>query len=75
MIALLVVALFVTVLVAGAVAARSPLRRARRLRALRRAEETIEGAIADGRLGTATGEAVLQHLEGLRRACADGEEG
>jgi hypothetical protein len=74
MIALLMVVAVGALLVAGAVAARMLVRRARRLRSIRRAEGMIEGAVADGRLGTATGEAVLQHLEGLRRACADGEE-
>ncbi len=70
----LVVVVVVALLVAGAAAARKLVRRARRLRSIRQAEGMIDGAVADGRLGTATGEAVLQHLEGLRRSCADDEE-
>jgi hypothetical protein len=63
------------VLVAGILILRAFVRRFRRLRRLDRAEERISEAMADGRLATAAGEAVLQHLDGLRRACARWREG
>lgn len=64
--------LFVTAVVA--LAAVFPLKRymKRRLqtRRLERCEADVAAAIADGRLTRATGEAVLQHLEGARRECS-----
>jgi hypothetical protein len=45
------------------------LRRIRLARRLERAEGRVEEAMADGRLAAATGEALMQHLDGLRRAC------
>jgi hypothetical protein len=62
-------------LVAGIFVLRAFVRRYRRLRRLDRAEERVSEAMADGRLATAAGEAVLQHLDGLRRACARWREG
>jgi len=63
------------VLVAGIFVFRGFVRRFRRLRRLDRAEERVSEAIADGRLAAAAGEALLQHLDGLRRACARWREG
>ena len=62
-------------LVAGFFMLRAFVRRLRRLRRLERAELRVSEAMADGRLATAAGEAVLQHLDGLRRACARWREG
>jgi hypothetical protein len=62
-------------LVAGICILRTLVRRFRRLRRLDRAEKRVSEAMADGRLATAAGEAVLQHLDGLRRACARWREG
>ena len=49
-----------------------PLRRRRTVRQLERAEAEVTEALADGRLARITGEALLQHLEGLRRSIAGG---
>jgi hypothetical protein len=54
---------------------RRAIRRHRRVRRLVRAEATVAAAVSDGRMSTATGQALLQHLEGLRRACTRGGEG
>jgi hypothetical protein len=61
-------------LLAGVVAAAAAaafavpfLRRRRRVRRLEHAEEGVAKSLADGRLSRATGEVLLQHLEGLRR--------
>jgi hypothetical protein len=54
---------------------RHAIRRHRRIRRLERAEATVAAAVADGRMATATGQALLQHLEGLRRECSGGGEG
>ena len=62
-------------LVAGFFILRAFVRRFRRLRRLDRAEERVSEAMADGRLAKPAGEAVLQHLDGLRRACARWREG
>ena len=51
------------------------VRRHRRLRRLDRAEARVAEGMADGRLAAATGEALLQHLDGLRRACTWRGEG
>jgi hypothetical protein len=63
-----------TVLVACLVglACRWLVRRFRRLRRLEKATGEVSRAMADGRLAAATGEALLQHLDGLRRACSRG---
>ena len=66
----LTIAVVTVAVVAGIVILRGFVRRFRRLRRLERAEERVSEAMADGRLATAAGEAVLQHLDGLRRACA-----
>jgi len=46
------------------------LRRRRRVRRLEDSEAGVAKSVADGRLPRATGEALLQHLEGLRRECS-----
>lgn len=56
-----------TVLAAAAIAGRRLLRRWRLQRRLARAAAEVAVAMADGRLPRATGEVLLQHLEGLRR--------
>ncbi|MDX2436796.1 MAG: hypothetical protein QNL88_07090 [Acidobacteriota bacterium] len=55
----------------AAVFARKILRRLRRVRRLENSEASVAKAVADGRLPRATGEALLQHLEGLRRECSE----
>jgi hypothetical protein len=42
------------------------------LRRLERAKSEVAEAVEGGRLARATGEALLQHLEGLRRSLAGG---
>jgi HAMP domain-containing protein len=66
-----------TVLVAFllGLACRWLVRRYRRLRRLERATGDVSRGMADGRLAAETGEALLQHLDGLRRACSRGREG
>jgi hypothetical protein len=49
-------------------------RRRRRVRRLETSESSVAKAMADGRLPRATGEALLQHLEGLRRECSGKNE-
>jgi hypothetical protein len=71
----LLVAIAVAVVAVGAWIARGMVRRMRLLRRLDRAEVVVAEALADGRLTTLTGEALLQHLDGLRRACVRGGEG
>ena len=46
------------------------LRRRRRVRRLEDSEASVAKAVADGRLPRSSGEALLQHLEGLRRECS-----
>lgn len=65
----------VGVLVAAAVCivlllARPGVRRWRWRRRLHQAENEVAAAMADGRLHQPTGEALLQHLEGLRHQCS-----
>jgi HAMP domain-containing protein len=60
---------------AGLFILRGLVRRFRRLRRLERAAESVAEAMADGRLPAAAGEALLQHLDGLRRTCARWREG
>jgi HAMP domain-containing protein len=62
-------------MVVGVLALRWLVRRFRRLRRLDRAAVGVSTAMADGRLTATTGEALLQHLDGLRRACSRGREG
>jgi hypothetical protein len=69
------IALTVAAVAIVAVVVRGLARRLRLLRQIERAEAAVAGAVADGRLSTATGEAALQHLEGLRRACGWRGEG
>ena len=59
----------------GALVLRWLVRRFRRFRRLDRATVSVSRAMADGRLAATTGEALLQHLDGLRRACSRGREG
>jgi HAMP domain-containing protein len=54
----------------GAFVLRAFVRRHRRFRRLERAARNVSEAMADGRLPAASGEALLQHLHGLRRICA-----
>jgi len=69
----LLVVLVAAAVVGGAIVRRG-LRRHRRVRRLERAEASVATAVADGRMSTATGQALLQHLEGLRRICSSGGE-
>jgi hypothetical protein len=71
----LLVAIAMVVVGICALIARGLFRRIRLLRRLDRAEAVVAEAIADGRLTTSSGEALLQHLDGLRRACVRGGEG
>lgn len=71
----LATAVILVVLAAGIFVFRRLVWRFRRLRRLDRAEERVSEAMADGRLAAAAGEALLQHLDGLRRACARWREG
>ena len=50
--------------------ARPSVRRWRWRRRLKQAENEVAAAMADGRLQQTTGEALLQHLEGLRHQCS-----
>jgi hypothetical protein len=69
-------ALVAAILIAVTVAAvlRPTLRRRRWRRQLQAAGSEVEAAMADGRVAADTGEALLQHLDGLHRACSDGRE-
>jgi HAMP domain-containing protein len=71
----LVVAVALVAMVVGVLALRWLVRRFRRLRRLERATVGVSRAMADGRLTATTGEALRQHLDGLRRACSWGREG
>lgn len=70
-----VVAMVLVAMVVGALVLLWLVRRFRRLRRLERATVGVSRAMDDGRLSAATGEALLQHLDGLRRACSRGREG
>lgn len=70
-----VVAMVLVAMVAGFLVLRWLVRRFRRLHRLEKAAEAVSRAMADGRLAAGTGEALLQHLDGLRRACSRGREG
>ena len=48
------------------------VRRHRWVRHLERSEIGVEAGVAEGRLAAATGEALMQRLEGLRRECSRG---
>ena len=70
---------FALFVLAGAVlavvfSARRYVKRRLRRRRLEKCEADVAAAVADGRLARATGEALLQHLEGVRRECV-GEGG
>ena len=71
----LVVAMVLVAMVGGLLVLRWLVRRFRRLRRLERATVGVSRAMDDGRLSAATGEALLQHLDGLLRACSRGREG
>lgn len=62
--------LFVFVFVLAGLFLRPVVRRRRLIRRLVRSEEAVAGAVADGRMAKASGEILLQHLEGLRRECS-----
>ena len=68
------VGLVLIVAVAAAVFIRKTAKRARRLRRVRRCEASVATSMKEGRLLPATGEVLLQHLEGLGRECS-GENG
>lgn len=70
-----VVAMVLVAMVVGALVLLWLVRRFRRLRRLERATVGVSRAMDDGLLTAATGEALLQHLDGLRRACSRGREG
>jgi hypothetical protein len=70
-----VVAAALVAIVLGLLALRWLVRRFRRLRRLERATVGVSRAMADGRLSATTGEALLQHIDGLRRACSWGRDG
>jgi hypothetical protein len=63
-------------LVAGsavtAVVGRRLVRRHRWVRRLEQSAIGVEAGVAEGRLRATTGEALMQHLEGLRRECSRG---
>ena len=69
-----VVAMVLVAMVVGTLVLRSLVRRFRRIRRLERATAGVSRAVADGRLAAITGEALMQHLDGLRRACSRGRE-
>ncbi|MEE4273644.1 MAG: hypothetical protein V2I67_18360 [Thermoanaerobaculales bacterium] len=66
----LLVAVALAVFAVAAVGFRGARRRFKRIRRLRSSEETVAAAMEEGRLSQATGQALLQHLEGLRRECS-----
>jgi hypothetical protein len=72
-----VVALIVGLVIGGALlgAGRVLLARRRWRRRISEAEREVADAVQDGRMAATTGEAVLQHLEGLRRDCGNLNEG
>jgi len=70
-----VVAVALVAIVLGFLALRWLVRRFRRLRRLERATVSVSRAMADGRLSATTGEALLQHIDGLQRACSWGRDG
>ena len=71
----LLLVVFVAAAAVGGTIVRRTFRRYRRIRTLVRAEDSVAVAVADGRVSTATGQALLQHLEGLRRMCSGRGEG
>jgi hypothetical protein len=72
---LMLVVMLLAAAAVGGVIVRRGLRRYRRIHRLERAETSVAAAVADGRMSTATGQALLQHLEGLRRICSGRGEG
>ena len=75
MITIAALLLLVTLALVGAFWGRQRLRETRRIRRLEGAEAEVAMAVEDGRLPRVTGEALLQHLEGLRRECSAGDQG
>jgi len=72
-----VVVLMIVLVAAAAVGGeifRRAIRRHRWTRRLEKAEVGVAAAVADGRMLAVTGEALLQHLEGLRRVCSGAGE-
>lgn len=70
----LFLAMVLVAMVVGVLVLRRLVRRFRRIRRLERATAGVSRAMADGRLAATTGEALRQHLDGLRRACSRGRE-
>ena len=70
---LVVLPVLFVLLAASAVIVRKRIRCRRRIRLLENAEFEVSAALDDGRLARGTGEALLQHLEGLRRECSGGD--
>ena len=62
-------------LVVLALILRGLARRIRCMRRLDRALGDVAEAMSDGRIPNATGEALMQHLDGLRRSCVRGRGG
>ena len=56
----------------AAVVGRRLVRRHRWVRRLEQSAIGVEAGVAEGRLRATTGEALMQHLEGLRRECSRG---
>lgn len=71
----LIAAMVLVAMLVAVLALRWLARRYRRLGRLEGAAVGVSRAMADGRLTATTGEALLQHLDGLRRACSRGREG
>jgi len=69
---LALVVLLVAAAAVAAVVGRRLVRRHRWVRRLERSEFGVEAGVAEGRLAAATGEALMQRLEGLRRECSRG---
>jgi hypothetical protein len=71
----LIAAVTIVVVLTALFIFRVAVRRYRRLHRIELAERRVSEAMADGRLAKAFGEALLQHLDGLRRACARWRQG
>ncbi len=70
----MIASLLAALVVAAGAALLGPLRRRRALSQLESAGSEVAAAVEGGRLAHPTGEALLQHLEGLRRTVAGGRE-
>jgi len=69
---LMIAVLLVAGSAVAAVVGRRVVRRHRWVRRLDQSEFRVEAGVAEGRLAAATGEALMQHLEGLRREISRG---